>query len=121
MSGSRPRARGAMPNASRGLTSRKAQCTGAERKRPCLADTLPRNHRPKPRVSAWRAVETLRARLERSTFLNPPKVGNPMNSMVVNAQWSSRPSDQRFLSLDDLYASVLQRRKECRQLDVALD
>ncbi len=43
------------------------------------------------------------------------------NSMVLNQQWSSRPSDQRFLSVEELYASVKARRSESRVIDVALD
>jgi hypothetical protein len=30
----------------------------------------------------------------------------------VSKQWSSRPDDQRFLSLADLKSSVLQRKRE---------
>ncbi len=42
-------------------------------------------------------------------------------NMTVSRQWASRPDDQRFLTLDDLYNKVAQRRHECQTLDVALD
>ena len=45
----------------------------------------------------------------------------PMNDSTVSRQWASRPNDQRFLTLDDLYAKVAQRRTECMTRDVALD
>jgi len=35
-----------------------------------------------------------------------------MNIMTVSQQWSSRPDDQRFLTLDDLYASVSARTEK---------
>lgn len=34
------------------------------------------------------------------------------NDMSVSKQWASRPDDQRFLSLEDLMASVQQRKQE---------
>lgn len=34
------------------------------------------------------------------------------NSMVLNREWSVRPDDQRFVTLADLKASVMTRRKE---------
>lgn len=43
------------------------------------------------------------------------------NSMVLNSQWSTRPMDQRFLSLDELHAAVVGRRKESEVIDVAID
>lgn len=43
------------------------------------------------------------------------------NNMTVSNQWASRPSDQRFATLDALYAKVSNRRAECRTADVALD
>ena len=43
------------------------------------------------------------------------------NSMILNAQWSSRPNDQRFLTMQDLHASVLARRQTSRVHDVALE
>lgn len=42
-------------------------------------------------------------------------------NMTVSAQWASRPNDQRFLTVDDLYAKVSSRRLECREEGVALD
>lgn len=44
-----------------------------------------------------------------------------MNSMRVSNEWANRPSDQRFLTVDDLYAKVLGRKAECREESVALD
>lgn len=35
-----------------------------------------------------------------------------MNSSIVSTQWATRPDDQRFLSLDDLKASVEARKRE---------
>lgn len=43
------------------------------------------------------------------------------NSMVLNAQWSTRPNDQRFLSLAELHAKVAARRTSSRVHDVALE
>lgn len=43
------------------------------------------------------------------------------NIMTVNAQWSSRPDDERYLSLTDLHAAVSARRQGARQVDVAVD
>ncbi len=43
------------------------------------------------------------------------------NSMRVSNEWASRPMDQRFLTVDDLYAKVASRRQECREESVALD
>lgn len=43
------------------------------------------------------------------------------NSMILNTQWSSRPSDQRYLSVPELYEAVKARRAESRVIDVALD
>lgn len=40
---------------------------------------------------------------------------------TVSRQWASRPDDQRFLTVADLYAKVSQRKVECRVEDVALD
>lgn len=40
---------------------------------------------------------------------------------TVNAQWSSRPDDQRFLSMDDLYRVVSARHAESFQQPVAMD
>ena len=44
-----------------------------------------------------------------------------MNDMTVSNQWASRPNDQRFLSVDELYAKVSSRRIECSEAPVALD
>jgi len=44
-----------------------------------------------------------------------------MNSMILNQQWSTRPSDQRFLDLESLYQSVASRRQLSSVADVALD
>jgi hypothetical protein len=44
-----------------------------------------------------------------------------VNSMRLNSEWSSRPSDQRFLSLADLQASVASRRQQSEVIDVAID
>jgi len=43
------------------------------------------------------------------------------NSTILNQQWSSRPNDQRFLTLADLHASVQARRQTSRVHDVALE
>jgi hypothetical protein len=43
------------------------------------------------------------------------------NDMRVSNQWASRPNDQRFLTIDDLYTKVAARRLECSVKDVALD
>lgn len=43
------------------------------------------------------------------------------NDMRASNEWASRPSDQRFLTLDDLYAKVAARREISRTADVALD
>lgn len=43
------------------------------------------------------------------------------NSMVLNAQWSSRPDDQRYLTLDSLHESVAARRRTSAVKDVALE
>jgi hypothetical protein len=43
------------------------------------------------------------------------------NDMIVSRQWATRPDDQRFLSVADLYAKVKGRRDECSVRDVALD
>lgn len=43
------------------------------------------------------------------------------NDMTVSKQWASRPNDQRFLTVADLYAKVRTRRAECTTADVALD
>lgn len=40
---------------------------------------------------------------------------------TVSKQWASRPNDQRFLSVQELYAKVQGRRLECREAGVALD
>lgn len=42
-------------------------------------------------------------------------------NMTVSNQWASRPSDQRFLTVEELYQKVLMRRGECREQAVALD
>lgn len=33
------------------------------------------------------------------------------NSMMLNAQWATRPNDQRFLTLDDLHTATIARRQ----------
>lgn len=43
------------------------------------------------------------------------------NDMRASNEWASRPMDQRFLTLDDLYAKVAARREISRTADVALD
>jgi hypothetical protein len=43
------------------------------------------------------------------------------NSMRLNSEWSSRPNDQRFLTLDDLHTAVASRRRESEVIDVAID
>lgn len=43
------------------------------------------------------------------------------NDTTVSRQWASRPNDQRFLTVDDLFAKVNGRRGECHTDDVALD
>jgi len=43
------------------------------------------------------------------------------NIYTANRQWQSRPDDQRFLSLDDLAASVQARRDASRAINVRLD
>lgn len=35
------------------------------------------------------------------------------NDQIVSRQWASRPNDQRFLTVADLYAKVAGRRAEC--------
>ena len=42
-------------------------------------------------------------------------------NMTVNQQWRNRPSDQRFLTLQDLHNSVAKRRSVCAEETVALD
>jgi hypothetical protein len=44
-----------------------------------------------------------------------------MNSMRLNSEWSSRPADQRFLTLDDLHNAVASRRQQSEVIDVAID
>lgn len=44
-----------------------------------------------------------------------------MNDMTVSRQWSMRPDDQRFLSVEDLYRAVSARYTESHQLPVAMD
>jgi len=44
-----------------------------------------------------------------------------MNDMKVSNQWISRPDDQRFLTVDELYAKVSRRKVESSVRDVALD
>lgn len=44
-----------------------------------------------------------------------------MNDMTVSAQWSNRPDDQRYLTIQDLYDAVSARRRDSEQSDVALD
>lgn len=44
-----------------------------------------------------------------------------INDSTVSKQWSNRPDDQRFLTVDDLYAAVSTRRQESKVHDVALD
>ena len=43
------------------------------------------------------------------------------NSNSVHVQWASRPADERFTSVDDLYTKVLSRRESSSVADVALD
>lgn len=43
------------------------------------------------------------------------------NSMVLNAQWSSRPMDERFLTIEALHERVKARRVSSSVMDVALD
>lgn len=43
------------------------------------------------------------------------------NDMTVSRQWSSRPDDQRFLTVPDLAAHVHRRRELSAQKDVALE
>ena len=43
------------------------------------------------------------------------------NIHTAHQQWASRPDDQRFLSLDDLAASVSTRRDLCRATSLRLD
>jgi hypothetical protein len=40
---------------------------------------------------------------------------------TVSQQWATRPDDQRFVSLADLYAAVNERKRASAVLDVALD
>jgi hypothetical protein len=40
---------------------------------------------------------------------------------TVSKQWATRPNDQRFLTVADLYAKVAARRAQCAVRDVALD
>jgi hypothetical protein len=44
-----------------------------------------------------------------------------MNINTVSNQWVSRPNDQRFLSVDQLYAKVLARRGTSTESSIALD
>ena len=44
-----------------------------------------------------------------------------INDNTVSKQWASRPDDQRFLTVDDLYMAVSNRRQESKVHDVALD
>lgn len=44
-----------------------------------------------------------------------------INDNTVSKQWASRPDDQRFLTVEDLYNKVSQRRQECEVHNVALD
>ncbi|MDD1770014.1 MAG: DUF932 domain-containing protein [Methanomassiliicoccales archaeon] len=44
-----------------------------------------------------------------------------MNLNTVSNQWATRPTDQRFLNVDELYAKVASRRDSSRVSDVALD
>lgn len=43
------------------------------------------------------------------------------NDMRASNEWATRPDDQRFLSVDDLYARVQARKAECSERSVALD
>jgi hypothetical protein len=42
------------------------------------------------------------------------------NSMVLNAQWASRPDDQRFLTMADLHARVSARRERSSEVGADL-
>jgi hypothetical protein len=43
------------------------------------------------------------------------------NDGRASREWASRPDDQRFLTIDELYGKVASRREECSVQDVALD
>jgi hypothetical protein len=43
------------------------------------------------------------------------------NSNIVHSQWASRPNDQRYLTVQDLYQAVLARRQSSDVTDVAVD
>ena len=48
------------------------------------------------------------------------KPGQAVNLMTASHQWATRPEDQRFTSLGDLYESVNSRRMNSRAADVDL-
>lgn len=43
------------------------------------------------------------------------------SSGIVSSQWFSRPEDQRYLSLDDLYAATRARAESCREFIIPCD
>lgn len=44
-----------------------------------------------------------------------------LNDMTVSRQWASRPMDQRFLTIDELYEKVASRKASSATANVALD
>jgi len=42
------------------------------------------------------------------------------SSGALNAQWASRPADQRYTSVEDLLAAVLARKEESTERDIAI-